>query len=260
MQCDFEESLACLANHGITRTAVWRDKLDKVGLEQAIRWLKTYNVEVVSLCAGGMLTGACVAEQQRAIALNTRWLEQAARLGASSMVTITGGLTADDLDIDAARARALEALAALIPVARRYGVKLALEPLHPMVCGFRSVISTLAEANDMLDSLGADDVMCIALDTYALWWDPQLESQIQRASTRIEHLHVSDWLPETNDVRLDRGMPGDGLIQNRRIRQWVESTGFDGPVEIEIFSQSNWWQQAPDDVISTIVQRSSSYF
>ncbi len=130
-----------------------------------------------------------------------------------------------------------------------------MEPLHPMVCGFRSVISTLREANEWLDLLAADDVMRVAVDTYALWWEPGLEREIHRAGARIAGFHVSDWLPETRDVRVDRGMPGDGVIDLPGIRAWVEAAGYDGYCEIEILSARDWWQRDPDEVVSVIKQR-----
>ena len=106
-----------------------------------------------------------------------------------------------------------------------------------------------------LDRLDADDVFGLTVDSYALWWDPALEREITRAGARLASFHVSDWLPETRDVRLDRGMPGDGLIDNRKIRSWIESTGFYGMIEVEIFSKYDWWQRDPDEVVRTIKDR-----
>ena len=107
----------------------------------------------------------------------------------------------------------------------------------------------------MLDQLDADDVMGLAVDTYSLWWDSELEIQIDGAGLRIINFHVSDWLPETRDIRFDRGMPGDGLIDNRRIRERLESAGFDGSIEVEIFSERDWWRRDPDEVLDTILHR-----
>ncbi len=258
MQCDFAQSIACLARHGVGKTAVWRDKLAETGVAEAVRILNDHGVAVVSLCAGGLLTAPGPAQWQQALDDNCRWIEQAAAIGATSLVTITGGLDGGDGDAEAARQRALAGLARLVPEARAAGVRLALEPLHPMVFGARSVISTLKEANAMLDLLNADDVMGLAVDSYALWWDSELEDQIDRAASRIINFHVSDWLRETRDIRLDRGMPGDGLIDNRRIRQRLESAGFDGPVEVEIFSELDWWKRDPDEVVQTIVTRAAA--
>lgn len=257
MQCDFGQSVECLARHGVRKTTIWRDKLDAVGAAQAARILRDAGVEAVSYCAGGFLTARASSARAQAIEDNRRWIAQAAEIGARSLVVITGGLDGAGDGLDSARHRALDGLEVLVEEARAAGLRLALEPLHPMVCGFRSVISTLREANDMLERLAADDVMGLVVDSYALWWDAGLEADIARAGRRIVNLHVSDWLAETRDVRLDRGMPGDGLIDNRAIRAWIEATGFQGPVEVEIFSSADWWTRAPDDVVRTILDRSA---
>ncbi len=255
MQCDFKGSIDCLARHGVMQTAVWKDKLDEVGTEQGARILHDAGVASVSLCAGGFLTATTKAGQQKILDDNRRWLDQAAAIGAHSMVTITGGLAVGETDIDSARKRVLDRLGELVPLARDTGVKIALEPLHPMACGNRSVISTLGEANNMLDALDMPDILGIALDSYALWWDPELQDEIARAAGRIINLHVSDWLKDTGDTRLDRGMMGDGHIDNRAIRSWVEATGFTGPSEVEIFSEDGWWQRDPNELVATIIER-----
>lgn len=258
MQCDFQQSIECLARNGVYQTALWIDKLEEIGAVNAAKVLDDNGVSAVSICAGGSLSGRSVQQQKQAQDNNKRWLEHAATIGAPSMVTLTGGLDVGDTDIAGARDQAIEGLAALIPVAKSMGVKLALEPLHPMVCGFRSVISTLAEANDILDTLN-DEIMGIALDSYALWWDPALAQEIQRAGSRIINFHVADWLSETRDIRLDRGMPGDGHINNREIRNWLETTGFNGPVEVEVFSKLDWWTREPDEVVKTVLSRSMQH-
>lgn len=257
MQCDFRSSIECFARHGVRKTAVWRDKLEEIGAGEAARILNDNGVEAVSFCAGGLLTARDPAERARALDDNRRWIEMAATVGAKSMVTITGGLDDGDRDLEGARMRALEGIGMLVPDFRAAGLRLALEPLHPMVCGFRSVISTLADANAMLDRLQADDVMGLAIDTYALWWDSQLERQMEHAGGRIVNFHVSDWLKKTRDVRLDRGMPGDGSIDNRRLRGVAEAAGFAGDVEVEIFSEADWWKRDADEVVKTIVERAA---
>lgn len=254
-RCDFRQSLDCLARNGVTMTAVWKPKLDAIGTEQGAAILRDSGVEAISLCAGGFLTEPGSAAQKAALDENRRWLDQAATIGAKSLVVITGGLPNGSRNISAARSRALNLLADLLPHAREVGVKIALEPLHPIVCGYRSVISTLREANDWLDAIGAGDELGIAFDSYALWWEPNLEAEIVRAGKRIINFHCSDWLRNTTDVRLDRGMLGDGPIDNRRILGWIDGTGFDGPIEVEIFSSRNWWLRNPDEVVQTIKDR-----
>ena len=36
--------------------------------------------------------------------------------------------------------------------------------------------------------------MDIAVDVYAVWWDPDIEHEIARAGKRVCAFHVSDWL------------------------------------------------------------------
>ena len=258
-QCNFRESIECLSRHGIRETAVWLPRLEETGVAEAGRILRDNGIVATSVCADGLLTSAGNAEGSIVLDRNRRWLEQAAEIGATSMVTITGGLPEGVRDLDSMRAQALERLAALIPDARSAGVRLALEPLHPIVCGFRSVISTLGEALDALGQLESDDVMGIAFDSYALWWEVSLEEKIRRTAPHLLCVHVSDWLQDTSDVRLDRGMPGDGLIDNRRIRGWLEQAGFSGSIEVEIFSERNWWKRPPDEVVETIIDRSRQH-
>ena len=259
MSCDFRTSMEVLARHGVRKTAIWRDKLDEVGTDEAARILHDLGIEVVALCAGGLLSATAPAARAQALDDNRRWIDQAAVIEAGSIVTITGGLEDGATDLRAARDQACRGIAELIPDARGAGVRLALEPLHPMVCGFRSVISTVREANDMLRELAAPDVMGLAIDSYALWWDHNLRADLADAAGNILNFHVSDWLRETRDVRLDRGMPGDGHIDNRKIRGWLEEDGFSGPVEVEIFSDRDWWKRYPDDVVRTIVERSGKF-
>ncbi len=259
MQCGFAEGLECLARHGVPMTAIWHEKLEEVGVAAARRILADTQVEPVALCVGGAMAIGDAAERASQVELTRRRIEFCEDLGIESLLMLTGGLGRGETDLLAARLNALEGFDSVVPEARAAGVRLVLEPLHPMVCGFRSVISTLSAACEFLDELDADDATGVALDTYALWWDLNLPRDIRRAAPRLRHFHVSDWLAETTDLRLDRGMPGDGLINNRAIRRAVEDAGFRGPVEVEIFSKRRWWNEPPDAVVSEIVQRTSEF-
>ena len=259
MQCGFAEGLECLARHNVTMTAIWHEKLDEIGVAEARRVLSDTRVRPVALCIGGTMAAGDKAERASQIELTRRRIEFCVELGIGSLLMLTGGLGAGETDLAAARLKALEGFDTIVPVARSAGVRLILEPLHPMACGSRSVISTLSAACDFLDELDADDATGLALDTYALWWDLDLPRDIRRAAPRLRHLHVSDWLADTTDLRLDRGMPGDGLVDNRAIRRAVEDVGFRGPVEIEIFSKRHWWKNSPDEVVSEIVKRVADF-
>jgi sugar phosphate isomerase/epimerase len=249
------EFVDALARHGVPATSVWRDKVRAHGVGATARLLADAGIALSGYCFGGLITSPDAAAARRARD-DLRWsLDEAATVGAPCLIFVAGGVDPGDKDIAGARARTLDGLAEVVPHARQVGVKLALEPLHPMACATRSVLSTTKLANDWCDQLAAEDIVGIAVDTYAVWWDPEIEPEIARAGARICSFHVSDWLEDTRDLRLDRGMMGDGIIDIPRLRRLVEAAGYDRYVEVEIFSENNWWQRDPDDVIAVIKDR-----
>ena len=255
---DFATCVAALERQAIGLTAVWHDKLAAIGAAAAARVLGDHGVQAAALCPGGLLTAREEPRWQEALEHNRRLLDDAAAIGARSLVTISGGLEEGERDLRFARDRALEGISRLLPDARAAGVRLAIEPLHPMTCAFRGVLTTLAQANDWCDLLDAGDAVGIAVDSYATWWDPELAAGIARAGPRLLHVHLADWLPDTRDVRLDRGMPGDGAIDFDSFLAMVAATGFTGPLEFEIFSARNWWQQPPDNIAAACAVRAAA--
>jgi sugar phosphate isomerase/epimerase len=131
-------------------------------------------------------------------------------------------------------------------------VSLALEPLHPMTCADRSVLSTLAQALDLCEEFG--EGTAVAVDVYHVWWDPDLARQMVRAKGRIAAFHACDWLVPTTDLVFDRGMPGDGVIDIPAIRAMAEASGYAGFTEVELLSR-RWWAEDPDDVLRIVKQR-----
>jgi len=256
-QCDFAGSLAVLGDAGIWRTALWAPMIEACGIAEARRVWADSGMVAESLCVASLFAGEDALRQR---------LELADMFGARTLVLITGGF--DDLadaglvalDIDHARGQIADRLGAAAALASQYRVQIALEPLHPMVCGFRSVVSSLGEALDILDQLGEGHDIGLAIDAYALWWEHDLQAKLTRAGSRIVNYHVSDWLADTRDLRLDRGMPGDGQIALLDWRRMVEQAGYLGPVEVEIFSRERWWQEPAEMMTGTIVDRMNTSF
>lgn len=258
-QWSLQEAIEGYARHGVHGISVLRDKLLAVGAREAARMLRDHDMTVTGYCIGGLLTEEDPMKFQESLDTNRQIIDEAAEIQAQCVVFVVGGLPEGSRDITSARARCLEGLDALLPYARRAGVTLALEPLHPMTCAYRSVLTTLGEANNWRDQLGAGPELGITVDVYHTWWDPALEKEIARAKGAIAAFHINDWLTDTRDLRLDRGMMGDGTIDIPRIRQLVEATGYNGYHEVEIFSARNWWQRDPDEVVKVIKERYLNY-
>ena len=255
-QWSLEQAVEGYSRQGIHGIAVWRDKMMEFGSPRNTRkLLKENGMSVSGFCIGGLLTSFDEATVQKDLDENRRIIEEAAIIESQALIFIAGGLPKGSKDIASARTRVLEGLSILLPEAKKNGVTIAIEPLHPMLAANRSVLTTMKEANDWCDLLDTGPELGIAVDVYHVWWDPMLESEIKRAGSRIAAFHVNDWLDDTKDLRLDRGMMGDGVIDIPKIRKWVESAGFNGYREVEILSQNNWWKKPPEEVVKVVKER-----
>ena len=235
------------ARHAIRGISPWRDQLAAMGVKEAARALRSHNLVVTGLCRGGFFTAKDWRDDNR------RAIEEAHELGAHCLVLVVGGLLPGSKDLILSRQAVKDGIAAILPDAREAGVPLAIEPLHPMQAAERACINTLEQALDVCDALG--DGIGVAVDVYHVWWDPKLQSQIARAGKRILAHHICDWLVPTRDLLNDRGMMGDGVIDLPLIRSWVESAGYAGLQEVEIFSELDWWRRDPDEVLRTCKER-----
>lgn len=252
-QWDLRQAVEGCARHGFGGISPWRDKLDELGATKAARLIRDAGLSVSGLCRGGWYTTVPQLDQ-KTIDDNKKAVDDAATIGAECLVMVVGGMLPTSKNISAARQLVEEGLAQTLEYARSCGVKIAIEPLHPMYAADRACVNTMRQALDICDRLGAG--IGVAVDVYHVWWDPEIEAQIERAGEdRLMAFHICDWLVPTNDLLLDRGMMGDGVIDIPHLRKCVEMNGFKGLNEVEIFSANNWWKRDPDDVLKTIVER-----
>jgi sugar phosphate isomerase/epimerase len=256
-QWNLREAVEACVRHGITAIDPWRDQVAAIGLDESVRAIKDNGVRVTGYCRGGMFPAANAAGRQAAVDDNKRAIDEASALGAECLVLVVGSLPEGSRDIGAARQMVADGIAAILPHARSNNMPLAIEPLHPMYAGDRACVNTLAQALDFCRVLG--DGVGVAIDTYHVWWDPDLEAQIARAGSgnRIFAYHICDWLIPTRDMLLDRGMMGDGVIDLPRIGAAVAKAGYRGYTEVEIFSAANWWTRPGDEVLRTCIERFS---
>ncbi|GAA3025144.1 sugar phosphate isomerase/epimerase [Streptosporangium longisporum] len=242
--------------HGVEAVGLWRQDVAAQGLEESVKLVADAGLRVSSLCRGGFLTTG----SPEALEDNRRAIDEAAALGAACLVMVVGGLPGVvpgeplgtfSRDLPAARERVAEALAELAPYAGERGVRLALEPLHPMYCADRAVLSTLGQALDLAEPHPAEQVG-VVVDTFHVWWDPQVLDQIARAAGRIASYQVCDFLsPLPADVLLGRGVMGDGVIDFAPLTDAVAAAGYTGDVEVEIFN-ADLWAADPDEVLARV--------
>ncbi len=239
------------AEAGVGGITVWRDALE--GRDPALVGdrLRSRNLDIVSLCRGGFFPADSPAGLQTAIDDNLRAIDEAAALGTPLIVLVCGAVPGQSLTVS--RQQIIDGIAAVLPHAKACGVKLAIEPLHPMYADDRSAISTIAQANAACDSICDPDVG-VALDVYHVWWDDQLEAQIRLTAdkNRLFAFHICDWRTPTTHLLTDRGLMGEGCIDVPGIRAMVEAAGFTGFNEVEIFSE-RWWSADQDEYLAAIL-------
>ncbi len=253
------DTLDAVARSGFGFVAPWRKEVEAANLRDVARQLRALGLRLSGYVRSTFFAGSSPEQFAAHIEDNQRALDQAAELGAPSLIVVGGGLPPGTRSLADARARYLEGVARLWEYARSVGVGITLEPLHPMYAAERSCVVTLDEALDICHAVdpGQTGGLGIAVDVYHCWWDRHLTSHIERAGRerRIDAFHVSDWLSPTRDMLLDRGMMGDGVIDLKGIRAQVEAAGYAGAVEVEIFSQSNWWQRDAQETLQVCADR-----
>ncbi|WP_327594905.1 sugar phosphate isomerase/epimerase family protein [Streptomyces chartreusis] len=227
---------------GIGNVGLWREPVQSYGLEATAKLVRDAGLTVTTLCRGGFLTAIEPGERAKALDDNRLAVDEAAALGTDVLVLVSGGLPAGSRDLRGARERIADALGELGPYAEERGVKLAIEPLHPMYAADRCVVSTLTQALDLAERFPAHQVG-VTVDTYHIWWDDTAPAQIARAGAggRIHTFQLADWTtPLPEGVLNGRGQIGDGAIDMREWKGYVEAAGYDGTIEVELFNDGLW--------------------
>lgn len=250
-----ERIIEACAARGYGAITFWRREIgnNAVAIGNAVR---DAGMQVSGLCRSPFLTGPLAPRNHQVMIDDFHAsIDMCHDLGSTVLTIVVGGVIEDSHSIEASLQRVEEIIAEVAPTAAKANVNLALEPLNPVYGGNRSCLVTVRDAVDMCEQIGADNVQ-IAIDAYHVWWDTSLESELQRAGKeRIAGYHLCDWLADTQDVLLDRGMMGDGVANLKAMRCAVETAGYQGYCEVEIFSKNNWWKRPPEEVLDTIVER-----
>lgn len=245
-----DEAAARYAEAGVGGITVWRNSYNGHAPVEIGQRIRAEGLDVVSLVRGGFFPAADVDGRRSAIDKNKRIIDEAEAMGAPLVVLVPGALPEQSLPTSRNQIR--DGLAAVLPHAEAAGVRLGIEPLHPMYADNRSAINTLGQANDLVEAF-ASAYLGVVVDVYHLWWDPQLEREIARCGDNgnLFAYHVCDWKSPTEHLLVDRGLMGEGCIPLHQIRGWIEDTGFDGYIEVEIFSE-RYWEMDQSDYLARI--------
>jgi sugar phosphate isomerase/epimerase len=252
-----EQSARRFSEVGVAGITIWRDAIAGRDIRETGKLLRSLNLKVVSLCRGGFFPALDKKDREAAIRENKKAIDEASELEAPMLVLVCGSTPGQSLP--ESREQIKQGIEACIPHAEKKGVQLTIEPLHPMYAGDRSAINTLEQANDLAEYFSSPFVG-IAADVYHLWWDPDLHNQIIRCGKNgnLSAFHICDWKTPTLDMLNDRGLMGEGCINIREIRGWVEEAGFSGYNEVEIFSTMHW-QENQDIFFDRIVKAYLQY-
>ncbi|MCK5208493.1 MAG: sugar phosphate isomerase/epimerase [Cyclobacteriaceae bacterium] len=234
-----EQSAEQFGKAGVGGISVWRDTLEGRNIAKTGDILRASGLEIISLVRGGFFPSIDSIKRKEALNDNRLAIDEAEALGCPMVVLVCGA--EPRISLEKSRDQIKEGIEAILPYAENASVKLAIEPLHPMYADTRSGVNTMEQANDMVEYFNSDYVG-VAVDVYHLWWDPHLEQEIYRCgkNENLFAFHICDWISPTVDMLNDRGLMGDGCIDVKQIRGWVEKTGFDGFNEVEIFSNKHW--------------------
>jgi sugar phosphate isomerase/epimerase len=259
-QVPIEDAIEAIASRGFGGITPWRREVEGGNVAAIARRIGDAGLKVTGYCRSTYIPATDRASFLAHVDANRRAIDDAAALGSASFVMVVGGLPEGSKNIAAARGQVAEASAMLLDHGQKAGVRIALEPLHPVYAADRSCLSLLSEALDLCDAIegqAAEPWLGVCIDVYHVWWDPNLRRDIARAgaANRIFGFHVCDWLVPTRDVLNDRGMMGDGIIDVRSIRGDVEAAGYKGLVEVEIFSTANWWKRPILETLDVCAER-----
>ncbi len=259
-QKPIRETVDAIAHAGFGHCAPWRNELANESARSVAQHIRDAGLKVTGYCRSYSLPAPDAKKRKAAIEDNKKMMEVAAVLGAEYFPLVVGSLPEGSKSMADARKQVMDALPQLLEHAKSIGVKLAMEPMHPMFAADRGCFNTLGHVLDICDAIEGNTrnpFMGALFDVYHTWWDPNLTHELARAGSqnRIFGFHVSDWLNPTPDMLSGRGMMGDGIIDIRGIRGHVEAAGFTGPVEVEIFSEKNWWKNPVEDTLKVCVER-----
>lgn len=208
--------------------------LDEMSVADLKRLLDDHGLALASLNSAGFFLYRERARAETQRGLNERLIEASAALGAETLVVITGGLSHGDWSLAEARARVEEGLAELAGRARSAGVKLGLEPIHPMDVLEKGVVNTIADALAMAER---HDNVGLTIDLFHSWWDQDLWAVLGRARDKVYLYQLCNVVERDAAAKPARALFDEGVLDVGDIVRRVRGQGYAGFLEFELFPQ-----------------------
>ena len=151
-----------------------------------------------------------------------------------TLVTISGA--APDGDYAFAYRTAAHEYREVAKIAGDHGVRLAIEPLNPILMNVDTFLCSLAHAGRVIESVDHPQ-FGLFVDVWHIWEDVAAPTLIQKYGSKIFGVHVNDW----RDPRAfgDRHFPGEGVIPLVGLLKTIRGTGYSGPYTLEMFSETH---------------------
>jgi sugar phosphate isomerase/epimerase len=231
----FAEDLAAYSAAGAEGIGLWEHKLPKGQDDRTLAALGKSNLRA-TLCVPqvpSVVPDFLFPEPRDAVSRRRELCAAIRRLAAFDPVGILV-LTGDPGD-DAANTRrtTVEGLRAAAEVAGEVGVTLGLEPLRRTA---GTLVTTLPETITLIEEIGAPNIG-ILCDTWHFWDLPGVLDQLRAHADRIIGVQVNDWRDPPRSWA-DRVLPGDGVMDLPSILGTLESAGYKGWYDVEVFSDN----------------------
>jgi sugar phosphate isomerase/epimerase len=172
----------------------------------------------------------------------------------TTLVTITGAAPGGDYDL-AYRTAAAEYLE-VAKMAADHGVRVAVEPLNPILMNTDTFICSIAHAGRIIEEVNHPQ-FGLFLDVWHFWEDAAAVERIRRYAAKVFGVHINDW--RTPRAFGDRYVPGDGVIPLVSLVRAIREAGYDGVYTLEIFSDLRLEGSLWADPLTTITRSRTAF-
>lgn len=234
--CSFERFCGMAARRGLGGVGLTARALEAHPPEELARLLRAHGLAATSLNSAGYVLHADPALSRAQALLDDLLFAAAEALDAPINVILGGTLHAATGGaapaLRDARSRAADGLARLAARARRHGVRLALEPMHPLALGTKGCINQVSHAHALA---APHPEVGLTLDFYHSWWDADLAPAIAAAPERIRVAQACGVHVPTDGAPPQRAELAEGPEDLLAFLIDLDAAGYAGAIEYEVF-------------------------